>query len=317
MNEACPDYYKMSPYVDLNHWAARKLEASPWTRRDDAILLHVLWVEMLRYVVRLPFKATNAAGAISDIDKAISLLQDMRAALQAPDAEETPKKYSPQVRLTQREAERYGDDTELPQAPEPEQDEAPLAYATLATATLELEPAALHEIQPWEQLTPSQQAHIRKYRMNNETWFHWQRPNGDSEVFSAAALYIPRCGGTVRQIAIPELAATPHSPAPACPQCGKPLDPSTAGFASRGDWWCVPCLKAYWNHDVAPTIPWDALPSHEQEHIRNCDGRGGPWYRLLRPSGNAYLLNKEGMRLYDGKGLGTLYRIAVPQEVCG
>jgi len=100
ISPSCPQYYRMSETEDLNHWAARRLtEAAPlWSGHPDSTLLNVLWVEMLRYVVRLPFKGSQYAigiaepqkdyfSAISDARKAINLLRDIEKALSRVKAE--------------------------------------------------------------------------------------------------------------------------------------------------------------------------------------------------------------------------------------
>ena len=98
MNDACPDYYKIDHYRDLNHWLAERLRTAKWHRREDAILLNVLYVEMARYVVRLPHKGRNIAEMLHDADKAISLLQDIKDVL-AP--QHAPEHVTPPAAVVQ------------------------------------------------------------------------------------------------------------------------------------------------------------------------------------------------------------------------
>lgn len=43
MHDQCPDYYRMTPTEDLNHWCATALRTARWRGHTDAILLDVLW----------------------------------------------------------------------------------------------------------------------------------------------------------------------------------------------------------------------------------------------------------------------------------
>lgn len=81
MHEKCPHYYRITPTEDLNHWLATCLRTARWAQHVDAILLNILYGQVCRYIVRLPFKGISEPDMVRDIDKAITQLQDLRAAL--------------------------------------------------------------------------------------------------------------------------------------------------------------------------------------------------------------------------------------------
>lgn len=274
MNPACPDYYKMSQYEDLNTWCARKLKAANWAPHEQALLLNILWPLLLRYVIRLPFKATRAIDLVKDIDKALSLLQDVRAVF-VPQAE--PGRMQDDIRRTVpgiRRSTHMRPPMDVPEEPEPVQP----PQATVPTRDA-LDPLSLVDTAHpyrWQDLFIHQQQQIIQHIRPNELWYRWAPSRGQSRVFAhtdnAVWASVAEYGGTVQQIV--GIPGTPQTTPPACPHCGAPLtqDPHDAVL-----WHCRRCMRQggvkwrYWQHELDATPPAHTPPA--------CPGCGG----TLRP----------------------------------